>query len=77
MAVGLTVNPFKTTVMIFTGKYKPEPSLKLWGKEIVYTNSVKYLWVTLDTKLNWKLYLEEKKKKFYMNMWTYRRAMDI
>jgi len=54
IAVGLMVNPSKTTAMIFTRKYKPEPigPLKLWGKEITYTNSVKYLGVTLDAKLS-------------------------
>jgi len=77
IAMGLTVNPSKTTAMIFTRKYKPEPiePLKLWGKEITYASSVKYLGVTLDTKLSWKLHLEEKRKKFYASMWTCRRAM--
>jgi len=39
--------------MIFTRKYKPGPikPLKLWGKEITYANSVKYLGVTLNAKL--------------------------
>jgi len=39
------VNPSKTTAMIFIRKYKPEPiePLKLWGKEITYASSVKYL----------------------------------
>jgi len=77
IAKGLTVNSSKTTAMIFTRKYKPEPiePLKLWGKEITYASSVKYLGVTLDTKLSWKLHLEEKRKKFYASMWTCRRAM--
>lgn len=57
-------------VMIFTRKYKLEPiePLKLWRKEIKFINSNKYLGVRLDTKLNWKLNLEEKKKKFYTTM---------
>ncbi|XP_018396943.1 PREDICTED: uncharacterized protein LOC108775154 [Cyphomyrmex costatus] len=74
---GLMVNPTKTSAMIFTRKYKPEPieTLRLWGKEINYVNSVKYLGVLLDPKLSWKPHLEEKRKKFYTSMWACRRAM--
>lgn len=45
---GLSVNPSKTNIMVFTRKYKPEPiePLKLWGKEIPFTDSVKYLGLT-------------------------------
>jgi len=39
---GLTVNPLKTDVMVFTRKYKAEPQepLRLGGKEIAFTRSV-------------------------------------
>lgn len=39
---GLTVNPSKTDVMVFTRKYKPEPQepLRLGGKEVAFTRSV-------------------------------------
>ncbi|KMQ83936.1 reverse transcriptase, partial [Lasius niger] len=42
-AKGLTVNPSKTNILVFTRKYKPEPiePLKLWGKEIPFTDSVR------------------------------------
>jgi len=40
-----------------------------------YICSVKYLRVTLDAKLSWKSHLKEKRKKFYTNIWTCRRAM--
>jgi len=48
-AKGLTVNPSKTEAMMFTIKYKPEPigPLRLWGKELPYTSSVKYLGIIL------------------------------
>jgi len=54
IAVGLTVNSSKTTAMIFIRKYKPEliGPLKLWGREITYASSIKYLGITLDTKLS-------------------------
>jgi len=73
----LMVNPFKTTAMIFTRKYKLEAikPLKLWRKEFIYSNSGKYPGVILDTKLSWKPYLEKKKNKFYISMWACRKAM--
>jgi len=51
---GLMINSSKTTIMIFTRKYKPKAieSLKLWGKKLIYANFVKYLEVNLDTKLS-------------------------
>jgi len=53
-AKGLPVNPSKTEAMIFTRKYKSEPvgPLRLWGKELPYTSSVKYLGVHLDPKFS-------------------------
>jgi len=77
-AKGLTVNPSKTEAMIFTRKYKPEPigPLRLWGKELPYTSSVKYLGIHLDPKLSWKFHLEVKRKKFYTSMWACRRAVS-
>ena len=76
-AKGLMVNPSKTNIMVFTRKYKPEPiePLKLWGKVIPFTTSVKYLGLHIDTKLNWKVHLAESRKKFYTCMWMCRRAM--
>jgi hypothetical protein len=56
------VNPLKTNIMIFTRKYKPEPTepLRLQGKEVTFIGTVKYL---LDPKLNWKQHLTERRKK--------------
>ncbi|KMQ89208.1 reverse transcriptase [Lasius niger] len=66
----LTVNPSKTNIMVFTIKYKPEPiePLKLWGKEIPFTDSVKYLGLILDPKLNWKTHFTKSRKKSYSSM---------
>ena len=74
---GLVVNPQETNVMIFTRKYKPAPikPLRLKGEEITFTNTVKYLGVLLDPKLNWKQHLIDKRKKFYSLIWACRRAV--
>jgi hypothetical protein len=39
--------------MVFTRKYKPEPIeiLRLGGREVAFTNPVKYLGVLLDPKI--------------------------
>jgi hypothetical protein len=73
----LVFNPQKANVRIFTRKYKPEhiKPLRLKGEEIAFTNTVKYLGVLLDPKLNWKQHLRDKRKKFYSSMWARRRAM--
>jgi hypothetical protein len=72
---GLVVNPQKTNIMIFTKKYKPETiePLRLEGQEITFTNTVKYLGVLLDPKLNWKQHLLDKRKKLFSSMWVCRR----
>ncbi|XP_020298660.1 uncharacterized protein LOC109862902 [Pseudomyrmex gracilis] len=63
----LRANPLKTKAMIFTRKYKPEAiePLRLWREDIEYVQSIKYLGVYLDTKLNWKTHLDIKRSKFY------------
>jgi hypothetical protein len=73
---GLVVNPQKTNIMIFTKKYKPETiePLRFEGQEISFTDTVKYLGVLLETKLNRKQHLIDKRKKFYSSMWVCRRA---
>jgi hypothetical protein len=74
---GLVVNPQKTNIMIFTKKYKPETiePLLFEGQEIAFTNTVKYLGVLLDPKLNWKQHLIHKRKKFYSSVWVCRRSI--
>jgi hypothetical protein len=63
--------------MIFTKKYKPEiiEPLRLKRQKITFTNTLKYLGLLLDPKLNWKTHLIDKRKKFYSSMWVCRRAM--
>jgi len=48
---GLLVNPLKTKIMVFTRKYKPEPTKPMRledKKKIAFTYSVKYLRVLKD-----------------------------
>jgi hypothetical protein len=77
MTKGLVVNPQKTNIMIFTKKYKRETAepLRFEGQEIAFTNTVKYLGVLLDPKLNWRQHLIDKREKFYSSMWVCRRAI--
>jgi hypothetical protein len=56
--------------MIFTKKYKPETiePLRFERQEIAFTNTVKYLGVSLQPKLNWKQHFIDKQKKLYSSM---------
>ena len=58
---GLTFNPEKSVVVIFTRRRKKPPfQLKIDGKPIEFSNSVRYLGVTLDSKLHWTPHIEDK-----------------
>jgi hypothetical protein len=55
----------KTVAVIFTNrrKFPTSTKLRLYGEEIEFSESVKYLEVLIDSKLSWKPYIEEKIKK--------------
>jgi len=55
----------KTVVVLFTRKYKYKFPQKLIieGKEVAFSDSAKYLGITLDSKLNWNAHIGEKVKK--------------
>ena len=63
---GLTFNASKTLVLLFTKlsaarkKYEGKKLVKMDGIQIPFSNSVKYLGVTLDNKLTWKPHIEAK-----------------
>ncbi len=53
---GLSINPEKTEVLLFTGKRKTEVVVRLECQDVKLnlTEVVKYLGVILDDKLTWK-----------------------
>lgn len=62
----IQVNPEKTQAIIFTNKFikhSPSSLLKLNDTQINWTDSVKYLGVTLDQKLNFNKHTEIQLKK--------------
>ena len=49
--------------MIFSNKHKQPvdvPSLRIYGQEIPFVDSVRYLGVILDKKLTWKEHIDRK-----------------
>lgn len=75
---GLSVNPNKTEMILFTRKLKvelPEILPKLYGTELKLTRQVKYLGVILDSKLLYAAHVEEQCKKAIRIMWALKGAV--
>ena len=84
---GLSINPKKTNIIPFTRRKKLKiPDLYLNGTRLELSLEVKYLGVTLDSKLNWNLHTDKviskvtsalwiSKKKTFGNKWGLKPKM--
>lgn len=74
---GLSVNPTKTELVLFTNKRNlgmyQLPSL--FGTQLSLSDEVKYLGITLDSKLNWAKHLDNKIKKATISFWQCRKMI--
>ena len=75
---GLSVNPLKTELVLFTRNRKlrgPLRRIKMLGQEINYSSEVKYLGVIFDCKLNWNAHLERVISKATASLFTCKRMV--
>ena len=75
---GLKVSAQKSFCMIISNK-KDIPSLRplrFDNHEIPYVNSFKYLGITIDSKLSWKLHIQNKLNKAKKDLMVARRLVD-
>lgn len=75
--VGLSVNPNKTSIVLFSEKRNLSGirPLRLFGSEINVSSQVKYLGVILDSKLSWTAHIEFRVKKACMAFGQCRRTI--
>ena len=75
--VGLSVNPQKTELVLFTRRYKIpafEP-ISLGDTVLDIKTKAKYLGIILDSKLSWKLNIEERVKKASCTLYSCKRML--
>ena len=75
--VGLTINPTKAELIIFTRKRRLGNVVTptLFGKELTMSDQVKYLGVILDKKLNWTPHLNKVIKRSRVALMTSRATL--
>ena len=75
---GLRFSAAKTQVLFMTKnkKYTMPPKLKLYGEEIDYVDSAKYLGVTIDKDLSWKKHIYSKIQSSKWMLMKAKAALD-
>jgi len=73
---GLNISPHKTAIVPFTNIRKIEGlgPLKLHGKDLKMLDEVKYLGITLDSRLNWNQHLQKIIRKTQTSFAVVRRT---
>lgn len=73
----LTVNPSKTSIILFTNKRKIENLImpRMMGEVLKRTEHIKYLGVWLDQKLNWKKHVDESLTRATRTFFQCRRVL--
>jgi len=76
-AHGLEFSPQKTVAVLFTRKtkYNLPPEIKVSGISVPYSSTVKYLGITLDSKLLWTMHIKLKMRKCKLHLLMLKNAM--
>jgi hypothetical protein len=77
--VGLSVNPDKTELVVFTRRRKRHGFFEphFFGVTLHYSISVKYPRVVLDSQLTWRMHLDVRKRKAHNLLWNCRSACGV